>query len=113
MERLNMPNISINVSKKLGERVLEYNLSVPSIGITFLYGPSAAGKTSLINLISGLLEPDSGRIAIGDDIFFDSEIGINKKVHQRSIGYVFQDARLFPHLTVKTKSILCKKCGSK
>lgn len=69
-------------------------------GITGVYGPSGHGKTSLLNAISGLLKPDSGFININGEIVFDSRAGINIPVKDRKVGYVFQDIRLFPHLSV-------------
>ena len=70
-------------------------------GLTALYGASGSGKTTVVNLIAGLLRPASGCIRIGDDVLFDSEHNINLPPHKRRIGYVFQDARLFPHLSVQ------------
>ncbi len=69
-------------------------------GITGIYGPSGHGKTSLLNSISGLLKPDSGHININGETVFDSHAGINVPVKDRKLGYVFQDIRLFPHLSV-------------
>ncbi len=66
-----------------------------------LFGPSGCGKTSVVNVIAGLLRPDSGRIALGGDVFADTAAGTWKPPHRRRIGYVFQDARLLPHLSVK------------
>jgi molybdate transport system ATP-binding protein len=68
--------------------------------ITALVGPSGAGKTSILNIIAGLLHPGKGHIDLDGEIWFDAARGINLKPHQRSIGYVFQDGRLFPHLNV-------------
>jgi len=68
--------------------------------LTALFGPSGSGKTSLVNLISGLLRPDSGRIVAGGRVLVDTKAGIFVPKHRRRIGYVFQDARLFPHMTV-------------
>ena len=65
-----------------------------------LTGRSGAGKTSVLHAIAGLVKPRSGRIAIGERLLFDSERGIDLPPHQRRIGYVFQDARLFPHMDV-------------
>lgn len=69
-------------------------------GVTALFGPSGSGKTTLLRMIAGTLRPDEGRIAIGDMVLFDSRAHINLKPEQRHIGYVYQDARLFPHLSV-------------
>ncbi|MEM7519678.1 MAG: molybdenum ABC transporter ATP-binding protein [Pseudomonadota bacterium] len=69
-------------------------------GITALFGPSGAGKTTVIKAVAGLLSPDAGRITIGDDVLYDATPGASMAPAQRRIGYVFQDARLFPHLTV-------------
>ena len=70
-------------------------------GVTALFGRSGAGKTSLVNMIAGLLTPDEGQIVIGGTCVFDSASGINLPPEQRSVGVVFQDGRLFPHLTVR------------
>jgi molybdate transport system ATP-binding protein len=66
-----------------------------------LFGHSGAGKTSVLNAIAGLLVPDSGRIAIDGELLLDTAHGVSVPVAQRRIGYVFQDGRLFPHLSVR------------
>lgn len=71
-------------------------------GVTALFGRSGAGKTSVVEAVAGLLRPDRGRIAIGDDVLLDRAAGICVPPHRRRIGYVFQDGRLFPHLTVRS-----------
>ena len=68
---------------------------------TVLFGPSGAGKTSVINMIAGLLKPDRGRIALDDEVLFDDAARIDLAVWRRRIGYVFQEGRLFPHLSVR------------
>jgi molybdate transport system ATP-binding protein len=71
-------------------------------GITILFGPSGAGKTTLLDCIAGLAVPDSGRIVMDNQIFFDGGRGTNLSVRRRRIGYVFQDLALFPHLSVES-----------
>ena len=70
-------------------------------GFTILFGPSGAGKTTLLDCIAGLTTPESGRIAIGDRVWFDSAQRTNLPVAKRHVGYVFQTLALFPHLTVE------------
>jgi molybdate transport system ATP-binding protein len=70
-------------------------------GITGIYGPSGAGKTSILNAIAGLVVPAEGKIQINNIPVFDTNEGINVPVHKRSLGYVFQSGRLFPHMTVE------------
>ena len=70
-------------------------------GITGIYGPSGHGKTTLLQLLSGLVEPDSGYISIGDEIVFDNARKINIPSRYRKLGVVFQEGRLFPHLAVE------------
>lgn len=70
-------------------------------GITALFGPSGAGKTSILNMIAGLIAPDDGQIEVDGVALFDSEAGVNIPPEQRRLGYVFQDTRLFPHKRVR------------
>lgn len=69
-------------------------------GITGVFGPSGAGKTTLLRCIAGLERPDSGRLVVNGSVWEDSVASMSRAVHQRRIGYVFQEARLFPHLDV-------------
>jgi len=70
-------------------------------GVTALFGPSGAGKTSLVNMIAGLLKPDRGCIVLDQTTLFDAAKTVNVPPHRRQIGYVFQEGRLFPHLSVR------------
>jgi molybdate transport system ATP-binding protein len=70
-------------------------------GITALFGRSGAGKTTVLSLIAGLSRPDSGRIAVDSRVLYDSAGGVDLPAHHRRIGYVFQEGRLLPHLTVR------------
>jgi molybdate transport system ATP-binding protein len=91
--------LSVDVEKRLGEFTVSVRFATAN-GVTALFGPSGAGKTTLVNMIAGLVTPDRGRIAIADTVLFDSKARINLPAHQRRIGYVFQEGRLFPHLSV-------------
>ena len=92
--------LTVQLRKSLAGGGFELNLSfsIPP-GIAILFGPSGAGKTTLLDCIAGLSTPDSGRIAVGDQVFFDDDLRI--PVRKRKIGYVFQDLALFPHLSVE------------
>jgi molybdate transport system ATP-binding protein len=70
-------------------------------GITVLFGPSGAGKTSILDLIAGILAPARGRIAVDGQVLYDSAARINVAPEKRRVGYIFQDARLFPHRAVR------------
>lgn len=70
-------------------------------GFTMLLGPSGGGKTTLLNCIAGLLRPDSGRVALGSRVLFDSSLKIDVPVQNRRLGYLFQNLALFPHLTIE------------
>lgn len=69
--------------------------------VTAIFGPSGSGKSTLLSIIAGISKPDQGRVMINGETVFDHEKKINKPIHQRRIGLVFQDARLFPHLNVE------------
>ena len=90
----------VAVEKRLGDFTLAVNFEATA-GATALFGPSGAGKSSVANLIAGLIAPDRGRIALDDTVLFDSAARIDVPPHRRRIGYVFQEGRLFPHLTVR------------
>jgi molybdate transport system ATP-binding protein len=92
--------LAVDMEKRLG--VVQVNVCFAVAGgATALFGPSGAGKTSVINMIAGLLTPDRGSIRIDDAILFDADKRINVPPHKRRIGYVFQEGRLFPHLNVR------------
>jgi molybdate transport system ATP-binding protein len=78
------------------------NVSFETRGaLTAIFGASGSGKSSMVNVIAGLIRPSAARIVIDDDVLVDTALGISSPAHRRRIGYVFQDARLFPHLSVE------------
>ena len=91
--------LSVSVTHSFGRFDLDVAFDVPD-GITVLFGRSGSGKTTAINSIAGLLRPNRAKITLGDQTLHDTEARICVPVHKRRIGYVFQDARLFPHLSV-------------
>jgi len=92
--------LTVEVEKKLGDFAVTAKFASET-GATVLFGPSGAGKTTVVNMIAGLLRPDRGRIALDDEVVFDDAAGIDVPVWRRRTGYVFQEGRLFPHLSVK------------
>jgi molybdate transport system ATP-binding protein len=92
--------LRVSMRQRLGDFALDVEFSAPQ-GLTVLFGRSGSGKTTVMNAVAGLLKPEAGRIAVGERVLFDSERGVNLPAHKRRIGTVFQDARLFPHLTVR------------
>ncbi len=92
--------IDINVQKSLGDFQISAKIGLESDGVIALFGRSGSGKTSLVNMIAGLTTPDSGTISIAGKTLFDFSQGINVPPEQRSLGYVFQEDRLFPHMSV-------------
>ena len=93
--------IEIAIQKQLGSFTLDARLEAPDSGVTALFGRSGMGKTSVINALAGLMRPDRGRIVVGDTTLFDSERRIDLPPEKRRLGYVFQEARLFPHYSVR------------
>ena len=93
-------SLKVDIIKSLNGFGLRADFLAPE-GITVLFGPSGSGKTTLINAVAGLARPDRGRIALGERVLFDHDACINLPVHKRGVGYVFQDARLFPQLSVE------------
>jgi len=90
----------VTVECVLGERTIAANFSSKS-GLTALFGPSGAGKTSILNMVAGLLRPHTGQVAVTGNVLFDAAAGIDYPARQRRAGYVFQDGRLFPHKRVR------------
>jgi molybdate transport system ATP-binding protein len=90
----------VDVHKRRGDFTLEARFSAPTPGITALFGRSGCGKSTLISLIAGLLEPDRGRVQVDDVVLTDGERQLHVDARHRRIGVMFQEPRLFPHLTV-------------
>jgi len=93
-------SFDVAIRRRLGENVVAAEFAVDG-GLTALFGPSGVGKTSILNMIAGLLRPDGGRVVIDGDVLFDSGNRIDVPPEKRRLGYVFQDARLFPHRRVR------------
>lgn len=92
--------IEVDIRAERGEFILKAKFSSEPGGVTVLFGPSGAGKTTLIDQIAGLDKPASGYISVDGVVLFDSNRGINLKPEKRRIGYVFQEGRLFPHMNI-------------
>ena len=94
--------LTLRADHHLGSFHLKLDVSVPSRGITALFGRSGAGKSSVVNFLAGLLKPDSGYVKIDDTVLFDSASNLSVPPEHRRLGYVFQEGRLFPHLSVRS-----------
>ncbi len=92
--------LEVDVTRSFPGFRLEARFAAGSSGITALFGRSGCGKTTLVNILAGLERPDEGRIALDGEVLFDSAAGIDIPPEHRRLGYVFQEDRLFPHLTV-------------
>jgi molybdate transport system ATP-binding protein len=91
--------LAVDIERRLGTFAVAARFETTGL-ITALFGPSGSGKTSIVNMIAGLVRPDRGRIVCGGRVLFDSAAHVDVPPHRRRIGYVFQDGRLFPHLSV-------------
>lgn len=94
-------SFEIDVRRRVGELDLSLAMTAGP-GLTALLGPSGAGKTTILNMVAGLLRPDEGRIVVAGDVLFDSALGLDLPPDRRRVGYVFQDGRLFPHMRVRS-----------
>jgi molybdate transport system ATP-binding protein len=94
-------DLEVSIRKQLGAFALDARFATRARGLTALFGPSGSGKSTIVAAIAGLLRPDGGRIVAGGETLFDTERRIDVPAERRRVGYVFQDARLFPHLKVR------------
>jgi molybdate transport system ATP-binding protein len=93
--------LELHVEKRVG--AFRLNARIEGAGrVTALFGRSGSGKTTLVNIVSGLVRPDRGRVVLNGSVVFDSARGIDLPPHRRRLGYVFQEGRLLPHLTVQS-----------
>lgn len=90
----------VTISTKLGDFKLDASFQSTS-AVTALTGPSGSGKTSIVSAIAGLIRPQTGKIVVGENVLFDSAARIEIPAHRRRMRVVFQESRLFPHLSVK------------
>ena len=93
--------MEIRVRRQQGIFTVDAAFRGAASGVTALYGPSGAGKTSVVNMVAGLMQPDSGLITVNGLCLFDADLHINLPPERRRVGYVFQDGRLLPHLSVR------------
>jgi molybdate transport system ATP-binding protein len=92
--------LEVAIRHRLGRFALDARFE-SGPGLTALFGRSGSGKTSLVNVIAGLVRPDEGRVVVDGAVLLDTASGIDVPKHRRRIGYVFQEGRLFPHLSVR------------
>jgi molybdate transport system ATP-binding protein len=94
-----MPSsLSIDLAVKRDGFALEARFEAPP-GVTILFGPSGSGKSTTLAAIAGLVRPSRGRVALGDEVWFDAGTGVDVPVHRRQVAFVFQSLALFPHMT--------------
>jgi molybdate transport system ATP-binding protein len=94
-----MIEIDVSLARNTGF-TLTAQFTAPQSGVTALFGRSGSGKTTIIQMVAGSVRPDQGQIRVGDEVCLDMAKGIDLPIEKRRVGYVFQDARLFPHLSV-------------
>lgn len=103
-------HFDVHVSRQLGDTLVECRFEA-SHGLTVLFGPSGVGKTSVLNMVAGLVKPDRGHVRFGGEVLFDAATGVDVPPEARCSGYVFQDGRLFPHLRVRENLTYARRPG--
>lgn len=93
-------SLKVALRHRMGSFSLDVAFEAPA-GVTALFGKSGAGKTTVVNAVAGLLRPDFGYVAVDGEVLLDTEAGVFTAPHRRRLGYVFQDGRLFPHMSVR------------
>ena len=93
-------SLSVALRHALPDLALDIAFEAPA-GVTALFGPSGGGKTTVLNAVAGLIRPDHARIAVNGDVLCDTTTGAWLPPHRRQLGVVFQEGRLFPHLSVE------------
>ena len=101
--------MQVSIQNQLEAFALQVSFVLASHGITVLWGASGSGKTTLLQCLAGLLRPDAGRIACREAVWFDAERGVCLAPERRRLGYVFQDVRLFPHLSVRSNMLFGRR----
>lgn len=105
------PAFVIDVIRRLGDAHIRLSLKAQP-GLTALFGPSGAGKTSILNMVAGLLRPDEGRIVVAGETVFDAATRTDLPPERRRAGYVFQDGRLFLHRRVRANLLYGAKAAA-
>lgn len=104
-------SFDLDLTKRLGEAEIACRIEAGE-GLTVLFGPSGAGKTSVLNMVAGLVEPDAGHVRVAGEALFDASAGIDVPVAERRAGYVFQEPRLFPHLRVRANLLYGRRADA-
>ncbi|MEM8580032.1 MAG: molybdenum ABC transporter ATP-binding protein [Pseudomonadota bacterium] len=105
-------SLSVSLRHGFGDFALDLGFDAPQ-GITVLFGRSGSGKTTIINAVAGLLTPDSGRVVLDDQVLTDTKTGLNLPPNKRNLGYIFQEGRLFPHMTVRQNLLYGSALGDR
>ena len=103
-------SFDVDVAKRLGDAEIACRIE-GGAGLTVLFGPSGAGKTSVLNMVAGLVEPDRGHVRVRGEDLFDGALGLDLPPERRRAGYVFQEARLFPHKRVRANLLYGWRSG--
>jgi molybdate transport system ATP-binding protein len=103
-------SFDLDVAKRLGEADIVCGIHGGD-GLTVLFGPSGAGKTSVLGMVAGLIAPDRGHVRVGGETLFDAALGLDLPPERRRAGYVFQEPRLFPHQRVRANLLYGWRAG--
>ncbi|TPG42475.1 ATP-binding cassette domain-containing protein [Sphingomonas koreensis] len=104
-------SFDVDVTKRLGDAQIGVTFQAGE-GLTVLFGPSGAGKTSTLNMVAGLLRPDWGHVRVDGETLFDAGARIDVAAEHRRVGYVFQEPRLFPHKRVRANLLYGRHDGA-
>ncbi len=106
-----MSTLAIDIRLSRDDFSLRFDAELQLDGVTAIFGPSGAGKTTLLRVLAGLEKEAKGRVNLGGETWQDTDRGIRVPTHARRLGYVFQDGRLFPHLSVEGNLLFAAECS--